>query len=277
MIVRYWGTRGTIPVPGAGTVRYGGDTSCVSIETGEAVLVLDAGTGIRALGDALRDDPREIYVLLTHIHADHVQGFPYFWPLWEEGRRIHLLVHEWEGRVWSPLSLLDGTHFPVLPDRLPSDIQVISSDPMAFLRDRGWEISRLAVNHPGGAYGYRVDSPDGAVVHIPDNEIVDGNGALETELVTFCRGARLLSHDAQWLSEELCNKAGWGHSTVEDTCGLGRHAEVRQLLLFHHDPWRDDQALDGALARARHTLEDSPVAVDLARDGMQVRLGDPLD
>lgn len=273
MTVRFWGTRGTIAVPGPGTVRYGGDTSCVSVETENAVLVIDAGTGIRHLGDWLAEDSRDIYVLLTHVHMDHVQGFPMFTPLWQPGRRIRLLTHTVNGRPWSPLSQFDGIHFPVRAEFLPSDVQDVDDDPIGYLAEGGFDVSRLPVNHPGGAFGFRVRTKDAAFVHIPDNEIsCDHVVTPFEELVEFCRGAQILSHDAQLLAEELPAKSGWGHSSVREACALAQEAGVERLLLFHHDPWRDDEAMDALVERARDELRDTETNVEAARDGMVVEL-----
>ena len=264
MIVRFWGTRGTVPVPGPSTVRYGGNTSCVSVETDDGVLVLDAGTGFRALGDALLRDERPVFVLLTHVHSDHVHGFPYFKPLWQEGRCVRVFPHPLAERPWSPLELLDGIHFPVPAHRLPGDVRNVYEDPLDHLRSHGFTVTRLPVHHPGGAWGYRIGTGIRDFVHIPDNEI---DGRLDPALIDFCRGAAVLSHDAQLVAEDLPMKKGWGHSTEEEACTLATRAGTDRLLLFHHDPWRNDEAMDAVVARARSRLDGCGTTVAAARDG----------
>lgn len=277
MTITYHGVRGSVPAPGPQTKRVGGNTSCVSVENGDQVLVLDAGTGIRPLGDKLVGDDREIYVLFTHLHDDHIQGFPFFAPLYEPDRTLHLLHYHPPGRdeSWSPLALFDGIHFPLQPDEIPADCHLVKRNGLAFLRRRGFDIERLPVNHPGGGYGYRLHDDGGTYVHVPDNELHPPNEATRSfeEMVTFCDGADLLCHDAQYRNDDMPAKWGWGHSRVSQACELAARAEIGGLVLFHHDPIRTDNEIDGMQARARTRLENTGVACAAAYEELSLEIG----
>jgi len=276
MTITYHGVRGSVPTPGPQTTRYGGNTSCVCFKSENRVLVLDAGTGIRSLGDELAGDDREIYILFTHLHDDHVQGFPFFNPLYEPGRTVHLIHYQPpdRGSPWSPLALFDSHRFPLAASEIPADFCHVESDGLSFLRRRGFDIERLAVNHPGGAYGYRLHHDGRTYVHVPDNELYppyDTTCSLE-ELTDFCDGADLLCHDAQYRGDDMPAKQGWGHSRVSQTCDLAARAEVDRLLLFHHDPARTDADIDALQANARNRLDDGAVECAAAYEGLTLDL-----
>ena len=154
MIVTFWGVRGSVPVSGHETLRYGGDTSCVSIEADGRILLIDAGTGIRAAGEALAG--REIFLVLSHIHTDHVMGFPHFRPLFDPAAVVHLPDWIRDGRRWSLLETLDGVHVPFGPDALRARILRPAGDAVSYLLHCGWDVAALPVNHPGGALAWRV-------------------------------------------------------------------------------------------------------------------------
>ncbi len=269
MRLTLWGTRGTFPVPGPETVRYGGDTSCLSVESEERVLVIDAGTGIRRLGDHLRGDGRDIYLVLTHLHADHVMGFPYFLPLYEEDRRVHVFGHPLHGGHWSPFELMDGIHFPLRAEALPCRWLLVARDPIGFLAKEGFELERTPLNHPGGAFGYRIEGPEKSFVYIPDNEIrPETDEAISFEgLAAFCDRADILAHDAQFTEAEMAHRRGWGHSTPEGACELATAAGVKRLLLIHHDPERSDDALDALATHCAATAGGAGVSCEAAGDG----------
>jgi phosphoribosyl 1,2-cyclic phosphodiesterase len=276
MTIAYHGVRGSVPTPGPQTMRYGGNTSCVCLEIENRVLVLDAGTGIRSLGAELVGDDREIYVLFTHLHDDHVQGFPFFKPLYEPGRTVHLIHYHppGHGDPWSPLALFDGQRFPLTAGEIPADFHHVESDGLSFLRRRGFDIERLAVNHPGGAYSYRLHHDGRTYAHVPDNELYppyDTACSFE-ELADFCDGADLLCHDAQYQDDDMPAKHGWGHSRVSQTCDLAARAEVDRLLLFHHDPVRTDDDIDALQADARDRLRGSGVECAAAYEGLALNL-----
>lgn len=274
MTITFWGVRGTVVTPGPHTVRYGGNTACVSVEIGEHVLVLDAGSGIRALGEVLAAEaPREIFVLLSHLHNDHITGFPFFRPLYERGRTIHLVDYPHHSGGWSLLNLLDGVHFPLLPRHLYCEVTRIEHEGLDVLRRYGLAVTACPLNHPGGALGYRVEHDGRAFVFIPDNELEAANPVTSfEELAAFCRGADVLCHDAQYLGDELDFRLGWGHSRVRRVRDLARAAAVRHLVLFHHDPTRTDDALDEVQAVSREDLAGAGIACTAAYEGLQLTL-----
>lgn len=277
MTLKCWGVRGSIPSPGDLTVRHGGNTPCVSIEfDAHTTLILDAGSGIRPLGNYLVQRKSDIFILLTHAHSDHIQGFPFFIPLFQKGRTIHLLPCPADVKNWSLLDMIDGFHFPLRADQIPSTVNQSHSESLALLGERGISITQLPTNHPGGAYGFRIECDGRSVVFIPDNEI-DPPYAVTTEyrdLVRFCHGADILIHDSQYVDADMSLKRGWGHSTVNQTCRLGLDAEVGHLLLFHHDPERNDDDLDRIEEeqRAWFDQQQSTIRCTMAYEGLTLDL-----
>jgi len=270
MQITCWGVRGSLPAPDPKNNRYGGNTSCVSVETEERILILDAGTGIRSLGRELVGSMKPIYVVLTHVHSDHVEGFPFFKPLYEAGRPIHLVDHVYDDTRWSLLETFDGFHFPLEPSDIPARVQRVEAAAIPFLRESGFDLSRRPVNHPGGAYGYRFSLNGKTVVHIPDNEINPPGDTVISfdELVEFCAGADVLAHDAQYTGDDLPEKSGWGHSILRNVCRLAREADVGQLVLFHHDPDRTDDELDAMQEQARNSLSEHEIDCTAAYEGL---------
>jgi phosphoribosyl 1,2-cyclic phosphodiesterase len=279
--VAFYGVRGSIPTPGPSTVRYGGNTSCVAVWTGDGTLiVLDAGTGLRVLGDELLAAgplPARIHVFITHSHWDHIMGAPFFAPFYRP--EAHLVLHAMSERTHATIArtvLFDGEHFPVRAQDLPAHVE---RPPLELeVRIGSARITRVALNHPGGADGFRIDDDDGSsVCYLTDNELAPP-GPLTTspdELARFAAGAGLVIHDAQYLPSDLPEKKGWGHSLVDEVLALGRSAEARVLALHHHDPGRDDAALDaigqhGARWAAANAPGMKPV---VAAEGMVLEVG----
>jgi phosphoribosyl 1,2-cyclic phosphodiesterase len=277
-VVRLWGVRGSVPAPGSATQRHGGNTSCVSVGTplGD-LLVLDAGTGVRALGEELRRDGtrHDVAMFLTHLHWDHVQGLPFFAPLYDARLRL---------AVYAPAALDDvvrGTirrqmcppSFPVRLDDLPSSI-TFHSVPPEGVRLRDVTVRPIEAHHPGVAVGWRVDDASGAplVAYLPDNEIDDAHTShdLRATWVATLRGARLLLHDATYLPEDLPRHRGWGHSSWDEAVRLAVDAGVERLVLFHHHPDRSDDAVDRIVTNARALVASlgSPLRVLAAAEGL---------
>lgn len=275
MLVTFWGVRGSTPVPGPTTLRRGGNTSCVTVESGGHVLVIDAGTGIRNLGRSLiAAESREIFLLLTHLHGDHIIGFPFFSPLFRADASIRLIDYTHDGRGYSLLELFDGRHVPMRSDQLAADCARTSTERgLAMLAACGFEIATLPLNHPGGALAYRVTVGGRSFVHITDNELGATGGPTSFEaFAEFCAEADLLSHDAQWLDTETAARRGWGHSSVTEACDLAAAAGARRLVLFHHDPDRDDDAIDRLEAEAAQRLSISGIPCVAAAEGLRVEL-----
>ena len=251
MNIRYWGVRGSLPSPGAATVRYGGNTPCISVEIGSLMLVFDAGTGIRNLGQSLTSWSGDMCVFISHLHWDHVQGFPFFAPLHQPGRELSLIVPRGRGRTLARIAGMDGVHFPVTQERILSRLTITTGEPTELLERHGVVLRRVGMNHPGGSFGFRVEHAGKSFVFITDNELDPPypHTIEPAALVDFCRGAELLVHDAQYVADDFPMKRGWGHSLFTQTADLAHAAKVRSLALFHHDPTRSDDDLD-AIAEA---------------------------
>ena len=237
-----WGCRGTVPAPGPGTVRYGGNTTCVAVETTEGrLVVLDCGSGMRPLGASLLPEPpAEIDVLLTHMHLDHVMGLGFFGPLF-----MNKTLRIWGPRLGDvPLAdrlaaYLGPPLFPMPFADIPVTLEVTEVE-----RDT-WQIGGLTVTsapvqHPGGALGYRLEEGGRSLVFIPDNELgLDADAGVE-----LATGADVLLHDAQYTDAEYPSKVGWGHSSLSDFAAFVQRTEPARALMFHHDPAHDDARLE---------------------------------
>jgi phosphoribosyl 1,2-cyclic phosphodiesterase len=255
--VTFHGVRGSIPTPGPTTVRYGGNTVCVEVRTLDGTLIiLDAGTGIRGLGDQLLAAgptlPAPMHLFVTHVHWDHIIGAPFFAPMYRKD--AHIVLHALSDRMFqlaARLIMFDGEHFPVRQRDLPAHIE--RPPPTVTARAGSAVVSRIALNHPGGADGYRIDDADGSsLCYLTDNELNPPGDVVTTpeELARFAHDTGLLIHDAQYLPSDMPHKRGWGHSLVDETLALARSAGARALALHHHDPGRADDALDDVAAHA---------------------------
>ncbi|HEU5318002.1 MAG TPA: MBL fold metallo-hydrolase [Chloroflexota bacterium] len=289
LYLRFWGTRGSIPTPGTGTTRYGGNTSCVSVEPavpadgaapGTELFVLDSGSGIRLLGlDVLRRKrlPLTAHLLLTHTHWDHIQGFPFFAPAFIPGNTI--TVYGAAGSDEDLAGALAGQmlhrNFPVSLHQLGARIAFTTVAPGAQQIGPA-TVTSAPLNHPGATVGYRIDLGGRSVAYVTDCEPRGTAPAAPPDfaVVGLASGADVLIHDAQYTDDEYPAKIGWGHSPTSYVVDLALAAGVRRLYLFHHDPLRDDTQIDALVeaARARATQAGGDLEIEAAAEGTSLHL-----
>jgi phosphoribosyl 1,2-cyclic phosphodiesterase len=273
MHIEFWGVRGSIASPGPDTALVGGNTSCVEVRCGEHRIILDAGTGLRRLGDRLMAEmartgkPVDVSLLLSHFHWDHIQGLPFFVPAYVPTTRISM----W-GAHTGIMSLEQTLHHqmqaPVFPVRLEELGAQLELNEVRGRRPFGIgdvTVRAAKLNHPGGVHAYRIEHRGRAVVYATDTEHY---ACLDPQLVALAKGADVLIYDSQYTEEEYAKKVGWGHSTYVRGCEIARAAGVGQFVLFHHDPSRTDAMIAELEERARG-LFPSAVA---AREGMTIEL-----
>jgi phosphoribosyl 1,2-cyclic phosphodiesterase len=270
--LKLWGVRGSIPTPQAENMGYGGNTSCLELRLADnQSIVFDAGSGLRNLGAELLRESNgahlDLKVFLTHFHWDHIQGIPFFAPLFSAGNRITFYSH----CNGSLEEILEGQMVrPYFPIDLASvaarrDFVDLNSQAATIL---GVTIRPFPLNHPQGAVGYRIETGKTVIVYATDLE--HGHARLDTILREYAEGADLLIYDAQYTPEEYAQYSGWGHSTWREAARVAREAHVRRLVLFHHDPWRDDASLDEIGESARHSFD----ATALAREGSVIEFAE---
>ncbi|MBW2195335.1 MAG: MBL fold metallo-hydrolase [Deltaproteobacteria bacterium] len=274
MKVTFYGTRGSIPVPEPDFVRFGGNTPCILITFGSGrIVILDAGTGIRKLGNDLlaasHEQYDEIIIGLSHTHWDHIHGFPFFKLIEDPRRHITLGICGKDPRMRDLKSIFQTQmgidYFPVSLDELGAKLAFWQPDVTTYTHPRGVNIEACRHNHPGGAYSYRITEGNKTLVYCTDVEHLDG---IDPNIVALSRNADLLIHDAQYTPEELKDKKGWGHSSWEQAVEVAEQAGVRKLALFHHDPEHSDTFL---LNMEQEIQRRFPRAF-LAREGMEIQL-----
>jgi phosphoribosyl 1,2-cyclic phosphodiesterase len=269
--IRFWGVRGSCPTPGPETARVGGNTSCVEVVAGATRIALDAGTGLRRLGSHLlaqRRGPVELVVLLSHMHWDHLQGLPFFAPIYVPGTRLVVA----SGATGTPLvdtlrRQMSAPTFPVDWNDVAASREYVELRDGSATRLGDAEVRSVRANHPDAVFAHRVEHEGRSIVYATDTEHY---ACVDPRLVALARDADVLVYDAQYLPEEYAGKVGWGHSTFEAGAALARAAGVRKLVLFHHDPGRTDEDVDLLEKRARDVFGD----VVAAREGMTIELGE---
>ncbi|HEY8218078.1 MAG TPA: MBL fold metallo-hydrolase [Acidimicrobiia bacterium] len=280
MYARVWGCRGSVAAPGADTVRYGGNTSCIEVRTESGdLIVLDAGTGIRALGAAVeREPPEQVHILLTHLHMDHLQGLGFFRPLFRPGADVH---------VWGPASpvqsLADRIAIYLSPPLFP--VRLADVGARITFHDATEEPTAIGsatvragdIAHQGPTVGYRIEEGARSLAYLPDHE-----PSLGVELAdlppswisghTVAAGVDVLFHDAQYGDHEYPAHVGWGHSAFEHVLRFAQKAGVGRVVLFHHDPYHTDAELEALLAETHERWHTDDEQVCLAHEGMVVTL-----
>jgi phosphoribosyl 1,2-cyclic phosphodiesterase len=268
MRVRFWGVRGSVPWATADSIGHGCNTPCVEIRddrTG-AMLVLDAGSGIVGLGNALGSAPHDVPILLTHYHWDHTQGLPFFKPFFQAG---------WTPSIWAPMlkgvslewveTIFESPYFPVPFEQLPNRPSVTLVQP-GEVEIGGFRVSVQPLSHPGGAFAYRVHGQSGDLVYATDHEF--GDAKTDAELARFCRNARAVISDAHFTPNELPHHVGWGHSSWHQAAEFAAGCRADRLWLFHHKPGRTDAEMAVVEAQARQVFP----AAGTAREGVSFEI-----
>ncbi len=297
-LVRFWGVRGSIPTPGIQTAMFGGNTSCVEVRVGEQVIILDAGSGIRALGQALmrefRDKQLDITMLVTHTHWDHIQGFPFFIPAYNPKVNVRIVgyegaVHGLRGALFEQMQ---SAFFPVGLNQMASHVTFEELSEMEFTIG-AVKVRTIFANHPGICLGYRLSTPKGDIVYMPDHEAyerheierqklagensppsLDYARLQDEKVIEFIRGADVVIGDTQYDATEYPSRLGWGHTCADDAVELAMRAGVKHLFLFHHDPDHQDEKMVAMItaAEARVAAASSSMIVSAAREGAELVL-----
>jgi len=292
--IKFWGVRGSIPTPGPTTVFYGGNTSCVEVRAGDQIIILDAGTGLRALGRELVSEfdsrPIHLTLLLTHTHWDHIQGLPFFLPVYKPQNRLRILGYK--GARLGLHNILTGQmespFFPIGLRKVPANVTIKE------LKDLEFSIGDVRVqacraNHPGHCVGYRLFTRGGSIAFFPDNELREKRGHLLRaargqapmrasvsiqQMASFLKGADALVMDTQYDLAEYNIHAGWGHGCLDDVVSMALKAQVKRLFLFHHDPDHDDTKIRTMISHARKLVKavKGSLQVEAAREGLVAEL-----
>lgn len=299
MQLRLWGVRGSIPVPGPDTVRYGGNTACLELRYGDdKLIIVDAGSGIKSLGDKLMREelpngPIKARLFLSHTHWDHIIGFPFFTPIFIKGTELDIYspVNYEERSVEDIIGIqLSYQYFPVRQSELSADIRYHSLGEQTLELDDGMTVTTKLLNHPVSTLGYRFEYEGRSIVTLFDHEPFrnvfptdpddfgydeaaadEGERAAEEyneRIREFIAGADVVIHDTQYTQSEYDAKyTGWGHSSFEWALEEAEAAGVKSIYFFHHDPLRTDEQLDALLERYRSAASDTNLQVDMAREG----------
>jgi phosphoribosyl 1,2-cyclic phosphodiesterase len=304
MKVRFWGVRGSIPVPGRATNRYGGNTSCVEVRPDRAPpIIIDAGTGIRRLGkslmeDAFGDGKGSASILISHTHWDHVQGLPFFSPLYREGNQVHIFARQRDMHLEAVFSQQHNAHyFPVPLNAMRADMNFHELIEGAEFDVGKAKVTCARLNHPWVAIAYRVDVDGASVVYCADTApfsdmllgrdfierpsfgtlpppIQDELKVMRAGVVALAKNADLLIYDTQFTPDEYKSRPHWGHSRPDDAIEIAREARVKKLCLFHHAPLRSDDDNDKILATYREITAADKFELLSAYEGLEIPLGD---
>ena len=295
-MIRFWGVRGSVPTPGPGTVNYGGNTSCVELRAGGEIIILDAGTGLRLLGNRLRQEfpnkPLQLTVLLSHTHWDHIQGLPFFSPVYYPENRIRILGYEGARHSLQNVisKQMETPFFPIPLNQVPATVQIEELKEMSFSVGEVQVVAWFA-NHPGICVGYKLTTEDGSFAYFPDHEPylsyrrvpqpddeaerskVAFAEAQQSRLVEFLRNIDVLIMDTQYDRDEYISHIGWGHGCLDDVVDLALNAGIKRLFMFHHDPDHDDAKVAAMLEHARQLVAErkGTLEVEAAREGDSIR------
>jgi phosphoribosyl 1,2-cyclic phosphodiesterase len=271
MRIKFWGVRGSTPAPQPENMRYGGNTSCVEVRVGDSLYIFDCGTGFRVLGQALRHEfnghPVSAHVFVSHFHWDHIQGIPFFGPLYDN-RKNRFQFHS-SSRTRSLKRVLEeqmaAPYFPVGLTEMQAGQNFYDLEE-GRIQLGDVSLQTLWLNHPQGCMGYRLETKDGVMVYATDNE--PGDALFDKNVRKLADGADVLIYDAQYLPDEYERKRGWGHSHWREAINVVTESGAKDLVLFHHDPDHDDKCIDKVVKEAR----DYYPRLRAASEGMQIEI-----
>jgi len=272
MRIRFWGVRGSVPTPQPENLRYGGNTSCVEVRVGEQIFVFDCGTGLRCLGHQLQREfnsrPVLAHIFVSHFHWDHIQGIPFFGPLYDQtesrflfhaSNRTRSLKRVIEEQMASPYFPVDTTEMKAQRNFYEVEEGQMSLEQVAL--ETAW------LNHPQGCMGYRLETKEGVFVYATDNE--PGDTLFDKNVRKLAAGADVLVYDSQYLPEEYqARRRGWGHSHWREAINIVMESGAKDLILFHHDPDHDDRCVDAVVKEARNYYPK----VRAAAEGMEIQV-----
>jgi phosphoribosyl 1,2-cyclic phosphodiesterase len=298
MKLKIWGCRGSIPTPGKDTVRYGGNTPCVELKLDDNnLIILDSGTGIRNLGNYLMRKGESIraHIMITHPHWDHIQGFPFFKPIFISGNEFTIVGSGARTKTLEQIvaDQMDRVYFPVRLSELKASIKFLQVGEEEF-KIYDATVQTIYVNHPGFTLGYRITFNNKSIVYISDNEPFDREitpylfnwekevierfdsvpGDPNQRIFDFVRGADLLIHDTTYTPEEYIEKVGWGHSHYLFTLRVAHEGQVKRLLLFHHDHMHTDNMIDEIFEHCKNEVKKRKYKFNLmvASEGMEIEI-----
>ncbi|MDQ7822829.1 MAG: MBL fold metallo-hydrolase [Candidatus Eremiobacteraeota bacterium] len=294
MKIKFWGTRGSIPSPGSSTIKYGGNTPCVEVHGGGALVIIDCGSGLRALGNALLagKKPVKASILLSHTHWDHIQGFPFFKPGFIPGNEFTLYgPHDTGACIQKVMEgQMEHRYFPVKLSDMGSKVrfQELKEGPFSI---GGMAIDVQYMNHTALTMGFRITEGKVSICYCTDTEPhsllteehAGGEGSLpifahkgDQRLVDFIRNAEMLIIDSQYTGEEYATKKGWGHSSIDYAVMVALQGNVRRLALFHHDPEHSDEQIDGFVEYGRELAArwGRKIEIFAAREEQELEIGE---
>ena len=270
--IKFYGVRGSIPVCSSEFQEFGGNTTCVLVEFPRRTAILDAGTGIRRLGKEMVQDPhigidRPCFLLFTHFHWDHIQGLPFFVPAYDPNRTFTISAIGREGRGKDLRSIFETQmqeeYFPVTLDGMGANIEFMHV-PEDHLSVEGGFVRVVKHNHPGGAYSYRFQDIEGKVLVFCTD--IEHGDRIDPRIVELARDADILIHEGQYTPEELPRYRGWGHSSWAQAVEVAQQANVKRLIVTHHDPDHDDDCLHAIEAQCQARFPNTV----LAKENMEV-------
>lgn len=266
--IRVWGARGSIPTPGPTTLKYGGNTSCLEVRCGDELIVFDAGTGIRELGHHLKTKmPLKAHIFFSHLHWDHIQGFPFFVPFYAPGNTFTLYAERKIGCTLEGLlsDQMKYPYFPVPIPKSPSELifHDIESDKEIVVGEA--KVKSYRANHPDGCLAYRTEFHGKTIVYATDTEHTD---EIDKNLCRAAKDADIFIYDCNYTEEEYQMRKGWGHSTWIEAVKIAKESGVKKLILWHHDPMHNDEFIDSLERQTQEVFPNSQAAYE----GLEIKL-----